>query len=151
MCGRLPRTLARSSGNLAVETSSKGSCGSVKNVERIEDDRRIRTGVLEEVEASLAGQFDIGIGLTSAGNNLARKRGYAGSFFTGVLATVVATPCTAPLMGAAVGFALSQSALVTFVVFTALALGLAIPYLLLTLNPVWVNKLPRPGRWMETL
>jgi thiol:disulfide interchange protein DsbD len=100
---------------------------------------------------SLAGQFDIGIGLTSAGNNLARKRGYAGSFFTGVLATVVATPCTAPLMGAAVGFALSQSALVTFVVFTALALGLAIPYLLLTLNPGWVNKLPRPGRWMETL
>ena len=54
-------------------------------------------------------------------------------------------------MGAAIGFALSQSAIVTFTVFTALALGLAVPYLLLTLVPGWANKLPRPGRWMETL
>jgi thiol:disulfide interchange protein DsbD len=54
-------------------------------------------------------------------------------------------------MGAAIGFALSQSAIVTFTVFTALALGLAVPYLLLTLAPGWANKLPRPGRWMETL
>ena len=58
---------------------------------------------------SLAGQFDIGLSLTSVGGALAQKQGYAGSFFTGVLATVVATPCTAPLMGAAVGFALAQT------------------------------------------
>lgn len=89
--------------------------------------------------------------LTSAGDNLARKSGYPGSFFTGVLATVVATPCTAPLMGAAIGFALSQSAFVTFTVFTSLALGLALPYLALTFVPGWSNRLPRPGRWMETL
>lgn len=100
---------------------------------------------------SLAGMFDLGLTLTSAGDSLARKDGYTGSFFTGVLATVVATPCTAPLMGAAIGFALSQSAVVTFTVFTALALGLAVPYLLLTLVPGWASRLPRPGRWMETL
>ena len=80
---------------------------------------------------SLAGQFDLGLSLTSKGDALTRKRGYTGSFFTGVLATVVATPCTAPLMGAAIGFALAQSAVVTFAIFTALALGLALPYLLL--------------------
>src|SRR5271169_963959 len=100
---------------------------------------------------SLAGQFDLGLSLTSKGDALTRRPGYAGSFFTGVLATVVATPCTAPLMGAAIGFALSQSALVTFTVFTSLALGLAFPYLALTFVPGWANKLPRPGRWMETL
>jgi thiol:disulfide interchange protein DsbD len=100
---------------------------------------------------SLAGQFDIGLSLTSVGGGLAQKQGYAGSFFTGVLATVVATPCTAPLMGAAIGFALAQPPGVTFAVFTALALGLALPYLLLSWNPAWVKVLPRPGAWMEVL
>jgi thiol:disulfide interchange protein DsbD len=100
---------------------------------------------------SLAGQFELGLLLTSAGSSLAQKQGYAGSFFTGVLATVVATPCTAPLMGAAIGFALSQSALVSFAVFTSLALGLAVPYVLLTLRPEWTRVLPKPGAWMEVL
>ncbi len=100
---------------------------------------------------SLAGQFDLGLSLTSAGGELAKKEGYAGSFFTGVLATIVATPCTAPLMGAAIGFALAQPPAITFAVFTALALGLALPYLLLTLEPRWTKILPRPGAWMETL
>ena len=100
---------------------------------------------------SLAGQFEIGLSLTSAGGDLAQKQGYTGSFFTGVLATVVATPCTAPLMGAAVGFALSHSAWMTFAIFTAVALGLALPYLVLTMNPHWTSVLPKPGAWMETL
>ena len=100
---------------------------------------------------SLAGQFEIGLSLTSAGGELAQMPGLTGSFFTGVLATVVATPCMAPLMGAAVGFALVQPAWVTFLVFTALGLGLALPYLLLTMQPQWTSKLPRPGAWMETL
>jgi thiol:disulfide interchange protein DsbD len=107
---------------------------------------------------SLAGQFEIGLSLTSVGSSLVDrpdhgegKQSYAGSFFTGVLATVVATPCTAPLMGAAIGFALTQSAAVTFAVFTALALGLAAPYLLLSWQPAWVRVLPRPGAWMELL
>ena len=100
---------------------------------------------------SLAGQFEIGLTLTSAGGSLAAKQGYAGSFFTGVLAVVVATPCTAPFMGAAIGYALSESTAVTFAVFTALALGLAAPYVALTLQPAWTRVLPKPGAWMEVL
>ena len=100
---------------------------------------------------SLAGQFDLGLSLTSAGGELATKPGYTGSFFTGVLATVVATPCTAPLMGAAIGFALVQPAWITFAIFTALGLGLATPYMLLSLQPAWTKILPRPGAWMEIM
>lgn len=100
---------------------------------------------------SLAGQFELGLSLTSIGGELAEKQGYTGSFFTGVLATIVATPCTAPLMGAAVGFALSQPTWITFLVFTALALGLALPYLLLSFQPAWTRILPKPGAWMEVL
>jgi thiol:disulfide interchange protein len=100
---------------------------------------------------SLAGQFELGLSLTSAGGELAQKRGFAGSFFTGVLATVVATPCTAPLMGAAIGYALVQPAWMTFLIFTAVALGLALPYLALTMQPQWTKHLPKPGAWMEIL
>jgi thiol:disulfide interchange protein DsbD len=100
---------------------------------------------------SLAGQFEIGLTLTSAGGSLAAKQGYAGSFFTGVLAVVVATPCTAPFMGAAIGYALAQPAAINFAVFTALALGLAAPYVALTLQPAWTRLLPRPGAWMDVL
>jgi thiol:disulfide interchange protein len=100
---------------------------------------------------SLAGQFDLGLSLTSVGGELAQKQGYTGSFFTGVLATIVATPCTAPLMGAAIGFALAQPAGITFAVFTALGLGLATPYLALSFQPAWTRILPRPGAWMEVL
>jgi len=100
---------------------------------------------------SLAGQFEIGLTLTSTGGSLAAKQGYTGSFFTGVLAVIVATPCTAPFMGVALGYALSQTAVITFAVFTALALGLAAPYLAITLQPAWTRILPRPGAWMEVL
>jgi thiol:disulfide interchange protein DsbD len=105
---------------------------------------------------SLAGQFEIGLTLTSAGGALvtengAAKQGYAGSFFTGVLAVIVATPCTAPFMGTAIGYALAQSAAVTFAIFTALALGLAAPYVALTLQPAWTRLLPKPGVWMDIL
>ena len=68
-----------------------------------------------------------------------------------MLAVVVATPCTAPFMGAAIGYALAQSAAVTFAIFTALALGLAAPYVALTLQPAWTRLLPKPGAWMEVL
>ncbi len=111
----------------------------------------LMAGLLFFLGLSLAGQFEIGLTLTSAGGSLAAKQGYAGSFFTGVLAVVVATPCTAPFMGAAIGYALAQSAAVTFAVFTALALGLAAPYFALTLQPAWTRLLPRPGAWMDIL
>ena len=111
----------------------------------------LMAGLLFFLGLSLAGQFEIGLTLTSAGGSLAAKQGYTGSFFTGVLAVVVATPCTAPFMGAAVGYALAQPAAVTFAVFTALALGLAAPYVALTLQPAWTRLLPKPGVWMEVL
>ena len=100
---------------------------------------------------SLAGFFEFGLTLTSVGGELAQKQGYAGSFFTGVLAVVVATPCTAPLMGAAIGFALTQPVWITFAIFTALALGLAVPYVVLSAVPAWTRILPRPGAWMEVI
>ena len=100
---------------------------------------------------SLAGQFEIGLMLTSAGGSFAAKQGYAGSFFTGVLAVIVATPCTAPFMGTAIGYAMAQPAAVTFAIFTALALGLAAPYVALTLQPAWTRLLPKPGAWMDIL
>jgi len=111
----------------------------------------LMAGLLFFLGLSLAGQFEIGLTLTSAGGGLAQKHGYTGSFFTGVLAVVVATPCTAPFMGAALGYALAQSPAVTFAVFTALALGLAAPYVALTFQPAWTRLLPRPGAWMEVL
>ena len=111
----------------------------------------LMAGLLFFLGLSLAGQFEIGLTLTSAGGSLAAKHGYTGSFFTGVLAVVVATPCTAPFMGAAIGYALAQSAAVTFTIFTALALGLAAPYVALTLQPAWTRLLPKPGAWMEVL
>jgi thiol:disulfide interchange protein len=111
----------------------------------------VLAGMVFFLGLSLAGQFELGLSLTSAGGSLAQKQGLTGSFFTGVLATVVATPCMGPLMGTAVGFALAQPAWLTFVVFTALALGLALPYLALTMQPQWTQYLPRPGAWMETL
>ena len=100
---------------------------------------------------SLIGAFEIGTSLMNTGSGLTRGGKYSNSFFTGVLATVVATPCTAPLMGVAVGFALSQSAFACVLVFTAMAIGLASPFLLLAFFPQLSRLLPRPGAWMETL
>lgn len=111
----------------------------------------LTAGLLFFMGLSLAGQFEIGLTLTSAGGSLAAKQGYAGSFFTGILAVVVATPCSAPFVGVAVGYAMTQTAAVTFTVFTALALGLAAPYVALTLQPAWTRLLPKPGAWMEVV
>jgi thiol:disulfide interchange protein/DsbC/DsbD-like thiol-disulfide interchange protein len=103
------------------------------------------------VGLSLSGVVTIGSGAAGLGSGLAAKPGLRGSFFTGVLATVVATPCTAPFMGVAIGFALAQPAGVTFAVFLALGFGLALPYLLLCEWPALQRRLPRPGPWMERL
>ncbi|MFE1602665.1 protein-disulfide reductase DsbD family protein [Methylobacterium sp. ID0610] len=100
---------------------------------------------------SLSGVVHLGGRFVAIGDGLTRRAGVEGSFFTGVLATIVATPCTAPFMGAAVGFALTQGAALSLAVFAALGFGLALPVLLLTLWPAAVRRLPRPGAWMETL
>jgi len=101
------------------------------------------------VGLNLSGLFDIGGGFTGIGSGLAARQGLAGSFFTGVLAAVVATPCTAPFMGAALAFALAQPAAVLLAVFLALGLGLALPFLVLAFWPAAQRWLPRPGAWMD--
>ncbi len=102
------------------------------------------------VAMSLFGVFEIGASMTAVGGDLANKSGYAGSFWSGALAVLLATPCTAPLMAPAIGFALSQSAPVMFLVFTTLGLGLAAPYFLFAIFPKLLDVLPAPGAWMET-
>ena len=83
--------------------------------------------------------------------HLSAGSGHLGSFFQGLFATVLGTSCTAPVLGAAVGFALSQSAVVILLMFMAIAAGMSAPYLLLSAQPAWVRLLPRPGVWMERL
>jgi thiol:disulfide interchange protein DsbD len=99
---------------------------------------------------NMSGVFEFGLGATAVGSDLQQKSGYAGSFFTGVLATVVATPCSAPFLAPALGAALAVSTVESFAIFTAIALGLSAPYLLLSIFPQAVKVLPRPGAWMET-
>ena len=99
---------------------------------------------------NMFGVFEIGTSATSAGSNLTRKQGFGGSFFSGVLATVVATPCSAPFLGVAIGLAFTLSSPLFLLAFTAMALGLAFPYVLLSAFPKLVEKLPRPGPWMES-
>jgi thiol:disulfide interchange protein/DsbC/DsbD-like thiol-disulfide interchange protein len=98
---------------------------------------------------SLSGVAEFGTGLTGAGSRFAGGAGLAGAFATGILATIVATPCTAPFMGAALGVALIAPAPVALAIFVALGIGLALPFVLATAIPGIARRLPRPGRWME--
>ncbi|MDH4459544.1 MAG: protein-disulfide reductase DsbD family protein [Nevskia sp.] len=98
---------------------------------------------------SLSGVVEFGTRLMGVGQSLASAEGYRGSFFTGVLAVAVASPCTAPFMGTALGYALSQPAYVALTVFAALGLGLALPFLAIGFVPALAKVLPRPGKWME--
>ncbi len=99
---------------------------------------------------NMSGVFEFGLSATGVGAGLQMKEGYAGSFFTGILATVVATPCSAPFLAPALGAALALTVVESFVIFTAIAIGLATPYLLLSIFPQAIKVLPRPGAWMET-
>lgn len=100
---------------------------------------------------SLSGVVEFGGRLMGVGAGLAAKPGVIGSFFTGVVAAVVATPCTAPFMASALGVALTQSAPTAIAIFLTLGLGLALPFLVLSLFPSLARALPRPGAWMATL
>ena len=99
---------------------------------------------------NLSGVFAMGMSLTRLGGIGSGMR-YSDSFLTGLLAVIVATPCTAPFMGAALGYALTQHAVIGLAVFTALGLGLAAPYVVLASSPALLRRLPRPGPWLETL
>ncbi|GAB1261188.1 protein-disulfide reductase DsbD family protein [Aurantivibrio plasticivorans] len=100
---------------------------------------------------SLSGFVHFGSSLMGVGQSLTARQGLQGSFFTGVLAVVVASPCTAPFMAPAMGVALTQSAPVALSIFAALGLGMALPFLLLSYSPKLASLLPQPGAWMETL
>jgi thiol:disulfide interchange protein DsbD len=99
---------------------------------------------------NMSGLFEVGLSATGVGGSLQMKEGYGGSFFTGALATLVATPCSAPFLAPALGAALSLSAVESRLIFTAIAIGLSTPYLLLSIFPQAIKLLPRPGAWMET-
>jgi DsbC/DsbD-like thiol-disulfide interchange protein/cytochrome c biogenesis protein CcdA len=107
--------------------------------------------LLFAIGLNLSGVFAIGTGLVRTGHGLATRPGQFGSFFTGLLAVVVATPCTAPFMGVAIAAGLAAPPGVTMLVFIVMGLGLAAPYALLATVPVLGRLAPRPGRWMEML
>jgi thiol:disulfide interchange protein len=109
------------------------------------------TWLLFAVGLNLSGVFRVGDGVAGAGQGLADAQGHAGSFFTGLLAVLVATPCTAPFMGVAIAGALAAPPAVTILVFLAMGAGLAAPFLALTLVPGLARRMPRPGAWMEVL
>jgi thiol:disulfide interchange protein DsbD len=100
---------------------------------------------------NLFGVFEVGTSLSGVGQDAASRSDYLGSFISGVTATVVATPCTAPFMGSALGFALSQPPMASMAIFTALGLGMALPYVILSASPGLLKFIPKPGPWMETL
>jgi thiol:disulfide interchange protein DsbD len=101
------------------------------------------------VALNLSGLFEVGTSLQGAGSDLASRGGALGSFFTGALAVVVAAPCTAPFMGPALGWALTQTPAAALTVFLALGLGFAAPFVLVAYAPGLLSRLPRPGPWME--
>ncbi|NHF66880.1 protein-disulfide reductase DsbD family protein [Xanthomonas hortorum] len=103
------------------------------------------------VGLSLSGVFTLGSNLGGIGQSLASRNGPLGDFFTGVLACVVASPCIAPFMGTALAYAFTAPALLAMLVFLALGLGLALPFLLIGFIPSLARRLPTPGAWMETL
>ena len=107
--------------------------------------------IMVAIGFNLLGFYEIGTSLQSAGSGLADTGGHRGSFFTGILAVVVAAPCTAPFMGVALGYAATQPAGPALLVFSALGLGFALPFVALTFMPALMNALPRPGPWMARL
>lgn len=107
--------------------------------------------LLLAVGLNLSGVFEVGGGLAGVGDNLTQGDSYSASFFTGVLATLVATPCSAPFMAPAVGAALTQAPFNALCIFAALGLGISLPFVLLSFAPWMRRVLPKPGAWMDTL
>ncbi len=100
---------------------------------------------------NLLGVFEIGTSFTRASTTLDARGDGVGTFASGIMTTVVATPCTAPFMGSALGYTLTAPGIVSFLVFTMLGLGMALPYVALVAMPGWLRLVPRPGPWMDVL
>src|SRR5690625_111541 len=111
----------------------------------------VLTVILLVFGLNMSGLFEFGLTTVGAGSNLTAKGGMTGTFFSGVLATVVATPCAAPFLAPALGAALTLPPATSIAAFTAIAIGLSLPYLILSLFPGFIKILPKPGPWMETL
>jgi thiol:disulfide interchange protein DsbD len=111
----------------------------------------VLTTLITLVALNLFGVFEVTLGgrTLSAAGQLASKQGAAGAFFNGLLATALATPCTAPFLAPALGFAFAQKAPLILLMFFAVGAGLAAPYVVLSWNPAWLKFLPKPGAWME--
>ncbi len=109
--------------------------------------------VMLGMSLNLMGMFELGTSVAAAAGQAEtglRRGTWTGSFTSGLLATVIATPCTAPFMGTAIGYAMSSPAFDAFAVFTALGVGMALPFVALLWFPALLAKVPRPGPWMET-
>lgn len=107
------------------------------------------SGIVLLFAMSLFGIFYISVPGQTKVDALASKEGYTGTFFKGVLATILSTPCTAPFLGTALGFAFAQPAWVVALIFFTIGLGMSLPYLILTARPEWMRFMPKPGVWME--
>ena len=102
---------------------------------------------------SLIGVFELSLGSSAASklSELSGREGYGGAFLHGMFTTLLGTSCTAPFLGTSLGFAVTQSTPVIFLLFIAIAAGMSLPYLLLTARPGWMRFLPKPGVWMERM
>jgi len=111
----------------------------------------VLTTLITLVALNLFGVFEVTLGgrTLSAAGQLASKQGAPGAFFNGLLATALATPCTAPFLAPALGFAFAKDSTVIVLIFLFVGLGLAAPYVVLSWNPAWLKLLPKPGAWME--
>ncbi|MDE2110540.1 MAG: thioredoxin family protein [Alphaproteobacteria bacterium] len=104
--------------------------------------------LMAAIGLNLLGAFEVPLSLAGIGNDLTRAEGGQGAFFTGALAVLVASPCTAPFMGTALGFALTQPAASAIAVFLALGIGFALPFSALAFTPALIRLVPKPGPWM---
>ncbi len=108
------------------------------------------TALMLIIALNFFGIFNVGNSIVNIAGKQKEHKGFVGSFFAGTLITLLATPCTVPFMGGAIAYALTTSTLSMFIIFTAMGLGLATPYLLLTTHPKLLKKLPKPGAWINT-
>ena len=100
---------------------------------------------------NMAGVFEFGTKLTSVGQTKETKNEYLATIFSGVLTTIIATPCSGPFLGAAMGYTFEQPLPVALLIFTVFSIGISLPYLLLSFFPQLTSRLPKPGAWMVTL
>ena len=136
---------------LAIGAQRAGGVANWGDSFRIPQVQMALTILVTLISLNLFGVFEVTLSAraTGAAGELASRSGYSGAFFNGVLATMLATPCTAPFLGAALAFAFSQPPHIIILVFVAVGVGFAFPFVLLCFQPRWLKLLPKPGVWME--